>query len=62
MKKKYTKINNLSVSNELLNFINNELLEGTKISSDKFWKSFDKSVHELAPRNKELIQVREKKK
>jgi len=59
MKKKYTKINNLSVSNELLNFINNELLEGTKISSDKFWKSFDKSVHELAPRNKELIQVRE---
>ena len=59
MKKQYTKINNLSVSNELLNFINNELLEGTKISSDKFWKSFDKSVHELAPRNKELIQVRE---
>ena len=59
MKKKYTKINNLSVSNELLNFINNELLEDTKISSEKFWKGFDKSVHELAPRNKELIQVRE---
>ena len=32
MKKQYTKINNLSVSNELLNFINNELLKDTKIS------------------------------
>ena len=59
MKKQYTKINNLSVSNELLNFINDELLEGTKISPEKFWESFDKAVHELAPRNKELIQIRE---
>ena len=59
MKKQYTKINNLSVSNKLLNFINDELLEGTKISPEKFWESFDKAVHELAPRNKELIQTRE---
>ncbi|MDA7573510.1 malate synthase G [Candidatus Pelagibacter sp.] len=59
MKKKYTKVNNLSVSNELLEFVNNELLKGTKISSEKFWSGFDKSVHQLAPRNKELIQTRE---
>jgi len=59
MKKKYTKINNLSVSDELLNFINNELLKNTKILPEKFWLEFDKAVHELAPRNKELIQTRE---
>ena len=59
MKKKYIKINNLSVSNELLNFINNELLKDTKISPEKFWKGFDKIVHELAPINKELIKTRE---
>jgi malate synthase len=59
MKKKYTKINNLSVSDELLNFINNELLKDTKISPEKFWLGFDKAVHELTPKNKELIQIRE---
>ena len=31
MKKRYTKINNLSISNELLEFVNNELLKDTKI-------------------------------
>ena len=59
MKKQYTKINNLSVSNELLNFVNNELLKDTKILPEKFWFSFDKAVHELAPKNKELIEIRE---
>ncbi|RPG99326.1 MAG: malate synthase G [Candidatus Pelagibacter sp. TMED106] len=59
MIKKYTKINDFSVSNELLNFINNELLKNTKISSKKFWLGFSKAVHQLAPKNKELIKKRE---
>jgi len=59
MKNQYTKIHNLSVSNELVNFINNELLKDSKISSDEFWKGFNKAVHELSPKNKELIQIRE---
>jgi malate synthase len=59
MKKQYTKIHNLSVSNELLDFINEELLKDTKISTEKFWFGFDKSVHELSKKNKELIKVRE---
>ncbi|MDC1224187.1 malate synthase G [Pelagibacteraceae bacterium] len=59
MKKEYTKINNLSVSNKLLSFINEELLKDTKISSEKFWLGFDKATHELALKNKELIKIRE---
>ena len=59
MKEQYTKIHNLSVSNKLLNFINDELLKDTKISLENFWKGFDKAVHELAPKNKTLIQIRE---
>ena len=58
MKKQYTKIHDLSVSNELLNFINNELLKDTKVSSEKFWEGFSNVVHELAPKNKELINIR----
>ena len=59
MKEKYTKINNLSVSNELLNFVNDELLKGTKISPENFWLKFDKAAHILAPKNKELLKIRE---
>ncbi len=59
MKEQYIKIKNLSVSNKLLSFVNEELLSDTKISPEKFWDGFDKAVHELTPRNKELIQIRE---
>jgi len=59
MKEKYIKIENLSVSEILLNFVNNELLPGTNIDSNKFWNSFEKAVHELAPKNKELLKTRD---
>ncbi|MDB0066764.1 malate synthase G [Candidatus Pelagibacter sp.] len=59
MKEQYTKIHNLSVSNKLFNFVNEELLKNTSISSEKFWEDFDKVVHELAPKNKDLIKIRE---
>ena len=59
MQEKYTKINNLKVSSKLFIFINDELLKDTGISSEHFWKGFDKVVHELAPRNKELLKIRD---
>ena len=55
MNKKYLKIVNLSVSENLAKFINKELLPGTKIKKEKFWKGFDKYAHELAFKNKKLI-------
>ena len=60
MKEKYIKIKNLSVSEKLLNFINDELLPGTKIKKELFWNGFDKYVHKLAPKNKALLEIREK--
>ncbi len=59
MNKSYQDVNNLKVSTALLKFINEELLKGTDITPKKFWSGFDKSVHELAPKNRELIQIRE---
>ena len=59
MQNKYIEINNLKVSKNLFDFINDELLKDTEISSEKFWNGFDKAVHELTPRNKELINIRE---
>jgi len=59
MKSKYLSINNLKVSENLLSFVNDELLKETNITPDKFWLGFDKAVHELAPLNKKLINKRE---
>ena len=61
MKEKYVKIKNLSVSKDLAIFINKELLPGIKINKDKFWKDFDKCVHELAPKNIKLLHQKMEK-
>ncbi len=60
MKEKYIKIQNLSVSDQLFRFVNNELLHGTKIKPNFFWKEFSKNIHELSLKNKKLLQTREK--
>jgi len=54
----YSKKGKLSIATDLLEFINNELIPGTKINPEKFWKGFDKAIHELAPKNKKLLLVR----
>ena len=59
MSKNYQNVNNLKISEELLSFVNKELLKDLDISSEKFWEGFDNAVHDLAPQNKELIQIRE---
>ena len=55
----YQKVNNLKVSKDLLTFINEELLKDTNISPEKFWRGFDDAIHELSPKNKELINKRQ---
>ncbi len=60
MKEKYIKIRDLSVSVKLANFINVKLLPGTKISKERFWSGFNKYIHELSPKNKNLIEKRER--
>ena len=55
----YQSINNLKVSKELLSFVDNELLKNTDISPKNFWLGFDNAVHELAPKNRELLKIRD---
>ena len=51
--------NKLSVAGVLFRFVNDELLAGTDIDPKKFWNDLSKYAHELAPKNKELLEVRE---
>ena len=50
---------NLIISSVLLEFVNQEVIPGTDIDTEDFWKNFDLAVHELAPVNKALIEKRE---
>ena len=59
MSNSFIKINTLSVSKELADFVKIELLPGLDINEKDFWDGFDKSVNELAPINKKLLEVRE---
>jgi Malate synthase len=55
----FIKINTLSVSKNLIDFVKNELLTGLDVNEKDFWDGFDKSINELAPINKKLLEVRE---
>ncbi len=59
MQNKYKKINNLQVSEKLSDFVNDELLKNTNVSAENFWLGLEKSLDDLAPKNKELIKFRE---
>ena len=59
MSDSFIKINTLSVSKNLADFVNNELLAGLDINEKDFWDGFDKSINELAPINKKLLETRE---
>jgi len=48
----------LKVSQELDNFLTDELLPGLDISQDAFWESFERVLDEFGPRNKELLAKR----
>ncbi len=59
MQEKYIKINNLKVSEKLSKFVNGELLKNTNVSPENFWLGLEKTLDELAPKNRELIKFRE---
>ena len=55
----YVEKNNLKIDSKLFEFINEEVIPGTNINPEDFWKNFGKIVHELTPVNKSLIEKRE---
>lgn len=50
----------LQVAPALSQFIENEALPGTGIDKTAFWRGFSALVHDLAPRNRELLAERDR--
>ena len=59
MAKKYISLGQLSIASKLLDFVNDELLPSTGVTKENFWYSLDKCAHELAPKNRKLLEFRE---
>ena len=50
----------LKVAATLQRFVDEDVLPGTGIDSDAFWKGFDALVHDLAPKNRALLAERDR--
>lgn len=52
-------VTDLQVDRQLFDFINDEALPGTGLSTNEFWQAFAKIVHELGPENRMLVTKRD---
>ena len=50
----------LQVAEKLFRFIEDQVLPGTGITSDRFWSGFDAIVADLAPKNRALLAERDR--
>ena len=55
-----TPCHGLQVATELYRFIEDQVLPGTGVASDKFWSGFDTIVADLAPKNIALLAERDR--
>jgi len=57
--KNYTKVGNLQIAEELYKFINNEALPESGVEQSAFWDGFEKLLHDLTEKNKQLLNERD---
>ena len=55
-----TNMNPLKVAPLLQRFIEDEVLPGTALDAASFWQGFSSLVHDLAPRNRQLLAERDR--
>jgi malate synthase len=55
-----THVHKLQVATVLHTFVNEQVLPGTGVSADKFWKGFDAIVADLSPKNTALLAERDR--
>jgi malate synthase len=56
----YHTIGSIRVADALFEFVNAEVIPGTDIEANRFWAGFAEIVREFAPRNRELLDERDR--
>ena len=59
MSSKSINVDKSKINEELYNFVNNEIIPGTGLDPNKFWKGFIDSANLLAVKNKALLEKRD---
>ena len=49
----------LQIAPELVDFVEKEALPGTGVAADAFWTGLSDLIHDLGPRNRELLAIRD---
>lgn len=57
---KRIQIGNLHIATVLHDLVNNEIIPGTGISADTFWHELEAIIDDLSPKNRELLQQRDR--
>ena len=52
-------IDGLQIARELHDFVVDEALPGTGVEAAAFWSGFSAIVHDLAPKNRALLEMRD---
>ena len=55
----FVEIGGLKVNEELYHLVRDEIVPGTGVNADRFWKSFGEIVRDLAPKNRALLEKRD---
>lgn len=55
----YVRVSNLQVASTLYHFIQSEVLPGSEVDDEKFWLDLSTLIHDLTPKNKELVAKRD---
>ncbi|HLG27187.1 MAG TPA: malate synthase G, partial [Paenisporosarcina sp.] len=50
--------NDLKIANELYQFVEDEALPGSDVSSEDFWKGFSQVILDMVPKNRDLLRRR----
>ena len=59
MTSNFINVEKTKINEDLYNFVSNEIIPGTSIDKDIFWKGFVSSSNELAKKNKSLLKKRD---
>ncbi|HJP07228.1 MAG TPA: hypothetical protein QF882_07230, partial [Arenicellales bacterium] len=54
-----TTLHGLTIENDLLSLINDEVLPGTGIDAGTFWSGFSGIIEDLTPKNRALLTRRQ---
>ena len=55
----YVQVGSLQVDEQLVQFINEQVLPGSEVAEHSFWQGFEQIVNDLAPINKKLLAYRD---